>query len=373
MPSPWPRRACSSRATATPSMPAARPRPCSPPSGRASGGQARGRPARGRCSSRSRSSAERTTPHRSPCGFVSSPAATRPAHVRASGSRRPSRREGFRLADVRGLDAAGAVVAAALAQLGWPYVWGGESRAEGGFDCSGLVDYALAAAGIPVGRLTAAGLQQLARPLAPGAGAPGRRSRVRRRAGPPRRSRRRRQGSRWRRRTAARSCTSSRSPRAAGRPRGGCCAAGAPAGARRRTRARGAGLRAAAAARRCSRARRAREQVPPALLAAQLEAESGFDASRCSPAGAQGIAQFMPATWRAPGTRSAGGARSSPAPAIAAQARLMHHLLERAGGDVARALAAYNAGPAVRPGTAGRARRAPTSPASCAASAGRRR
>ena len=43
----------------------------------------------------------------------------------------------FRLADLRGLDGAAAVVAAALAQLGWPYVWGGESRAEGGFDCSG--------------------------------------------------------------------------------------------------------------------------------------------------------------------------------------------------------------------------------------------
>ena len=39
-----------------------------------------------------------------------------------------------------------------------------------------------------------------------------------------------------------------------------------------------------------------------------------------------------------------------PGPAIAAQARLMHVLLERAGGDVASALAAYNAGPAVLPG-----------------------
>jgi cell wall-associated NlpC family hydrolase len=78
--------------------------------------------------------------------------------------------EGFRAADVRGLDAGGAVVAAALAQLGWPYVWGGESRAEGGFDCSGLIDYALAAAGMPVGRLTAAGLQQLALPVPAGAG-----------------------------------------------------------------------------------------------------------------------------------------------------------------------------------------------------------
>ena len=86
------------------------------------------------------------------------------------GFAQPAPAVGFRIADVRGLDAAGAVVAAALAQLGWPYVWGGESRAEGGFDCSGLVDYALAAAGRPVGRLDAAGLQRLAQPLAAGAG-----------------------------------------------------------------------------------------------------------------------------------------------------------------------------------------------------------
>src|SRR6476619_2300344 len=76
----------------------------------------------------------------------------------------------FRPVDLHGLAGRAAVVAAAAAQLGWPYVWGGESRAEGGFDCSGLIDYALAAAGIPVGRLTAAGLQQLARPLPAGSG-----------------------------------------------------------------------------------------------------------------------------------------------------------------------------------------------------------
>jgi peptidoglycan DL-endopeptidase CwlO len=82
---------------------------------------------------------------------------------------------GPRAAELAGFDGAGAVVAAAEAQLGWPYVWGGESRAEGGFDCSGLVDFALAAAGYPVGRLTAAGLQDLAQPipLASGALLPG--------------------------------------------------------------------------------------------------------------------------------------------------------------------------------------------------------
>jgi cell wall-associated NlpC family hydrolase len=40
------------------------------------------------------------------------------------------------------------LVKAAASQLGQPYVWGGESRKEGGFDCSGLVDAALRANGV---------------------------------------------------------------------------------------------------------------------------------------------------------------------------------------------------------------------------------
>lgn len=47
------------------------------------------------------------------------------------------------------------VLAAAATQIGQPYVWGGESRAEGGFDCSGLIDWAFREAGIDLpGRLT---------------------------------------------------------------------------------------------------------------------------------------------------------------------------------------------------------------------------
>ena len=65
----------------------------------------------------------------------------------------------FRPVDLHGARDRMAIVAAALAQVGWPYVWGGESRAEGGFDCSGLVGFAYAAAGHPlVGRPTAASL-----------------------------------------------------------------------------------------------------------------------------------------------------------------------------------------------------------------------
>jgi len=59
-----------------------------------------------------------------------------------------------------------AIVRAAAAQIGWPYVWGGESRAEGGFDCSGLVDYAFLAAGHPLpGRPTAAVLWHMGIPI----------------------------------------------------------------------------------------------------------------------------------------------------------------------------------------------------------------
>jgi soluble lytic murein transglycosylase-like protein len=98
-----------------------------------------------------------------------------------------------------------------------------------------------------------------------------------------------------------------------------------------------------------ARAARA-EQLPPALLAAQLEAESGFDASARSPSGAQGIAQFMPATWTGAWNPQRLASPFDPVAAIAAQARLMHLLLEQTAGDLAAALAAYNAGPSVLPG-----------------------
>jgi cell wall-associated NlpC family hydrolase len=72
----------------------------------------------------------------------------------------------FRPVDLHGLAGRAAVVAAAAAQVGWPYLWGGESRAEGGFDCSGLVDYAFTAAGASLpGRPTAADLWQMGRPM----------------------------------------------------------------------------------------------------------------------------------------------------------------------------------------------------------------
>ncbi|HXE98826.1 MAG TPA: transglycosylase SLT domain-containing protein [Solirubrobacterales bacterium] len=84
-----------------------------------------------------------------------------------------------------------------------------------------------------------------------------------------------------------------------------------------------------------------RWDVSAGLLAAQLMAESNFNPFAFSAAGAQGIAQFMPATARAYGLDDPFDARA----AIDAQARLMSDLV-RQFGTVALALAAYNAGPA---------------------------
>jgi hypothetical protein len=83
-----------------------------------------------------------------------------------------------------------------------------------------------------------------------------------------------------------------------------------------------------------------RFNVSATLLAAQLYAESGFNPFAVSPAGARGIAQFMPGTARSYGLRDPFDAAAS----ISAQAHLMRDLLRRFG-SVPLALAAYNAGP----------------------------
>jgi hypothetical protein len=82
-----------------------------------------------------------------------------------------------------------------------------------------------------------------------------------------------------------------------------------------------------------------RWNVGAALLAAQLYVESGFDPLARSPAGAEGIAQFMPGTAAALGLTNPFDAPA----AIDAQAHLMRDLLRRFA-SVPLALAAYNAG-----------------------------
>ncbi len=111
---------------------------------------------------------------------------------------------------------------------------------------------------------------------------------------------------------------------------------GAPAGSGRGAVPGFVPARFAPALRRAS----ARWGVGAALLAAQLQQESGFEPAARSPAGALGIAQFMPGTARQYGLRDP----TDPEAAIDAQAHLMHDLLRRFG-SVPLALAAYNAGP----------------------------
>jgi soluble lytic murein transglycosylase-like protein len=94
-------------------------------------------------------------------------------------------------------------------------------------------------------------------------------------------------------------------------------------------------------------------ELTPKLLAAQIDQESGFDPKAVSPAGAEGIAQFVPDTWAVWGRDLDGDGIASafdPQEAIAAQARLMCFLIYEAqisgikGDPVDLALAGYNAG-----------------------------
>lgn len=80
--------------------------------------------------------------------------------------------------------------------------------------------------------------------------------------------------------------------------------------------------------------------LDPDIFERQIHQESGFNPQAVSPAGAQGIAQFMPATARGMGLADP----FEPYAALDAAARHMRDNLARNGGDYARALAAYNAG-----------------------------
>ena len=84
-----------------------------------------------------------------------------------------------------------------------------------------------------------------------------------------------------------------------------------------------------------------RWNVSAALLAAQLMAESNFNPFAVSPAGAQGIAQFIPSTAASYGLKNP----FDPIEAMEAQAHLMSDLIRQLGSPQL-ALAAYNAGPA---------------------------
>ena len=84
-----------------------------------------------------------------------------------------------------------------------------------------------------------------------------------------------------------------------------------------------------------------RNGLDPALLAGLIKQESGFKPDARSGAGAQGLTQLMPGTAAGLGVTNP----LDPAQAIEGGAKYLKQQLDRFGGDVARALAAYNAGP----------------------------
>lgn len=83
------------------------------------------------------------------------------------------------------------------------------------------------------------------------------------------------------------------------------------------------------------------------LLLAQAYCESRLNPNAVSPAGARGIAQFMPATWAEcvqRGWAPDGSTPDDPRAAIPAHAAYMRWLLRRFAGARRPALAAYNWG-----------------------------
>ena len=81
--------------------------------------------------------------------------------------------------------------------------------------------------------------------------------------------------------------------------------------------------------------------IDPALLAGLVKQESGFNPNAGSPAGARGLAQPMPGTAAGLGVTDV----LDPLQSLDGGAKYLRQQLDAFGGDVTKALAAYNAGP----------------------------
>jgi soluble lytic murein transglycosylase-like protein len=84
----------------------------------------------------------------------------------------------------------------------------------------------------------------------------------------------------------------------------------------------------------------ARFDLSPALIEALVWQESRWRANAVSPVGARGLAQLMPGTARELGVNP-----NDPFANLEGGARYLRQQIDRFGGDIEKALAAYNAGP----------------------------
>lgn len=85
----------------------------------------------------------------------------------------------------------------------------------------------------------------------------------------------------------------------------------------------------------------AKYNLPPELINAVIRAESNFQVQAVSSAGARGLMQLMPATATELGVENSFDIEQN----IDGGARYLRKMLDRFGGNVRKALAAYNAGP----------------------------
>jgi hypothetical protein len=85
----------------------------------------------------------------------------------------------------------------------------------------------------------------------------------------------------------------------------------------------------------------AKYNLPPELIAAVIRAESNFKVGAVSSAGAQGLMQLMPATAKELGVKNPFDIEQN----IEGGTKYLRKMLDRFGGSVHKALAAYNAGP----------------------------